>query len=49
MICMIEADNHITTFNSAPEAQAARRGDCQQFRSAKELAKWLESLNFSSQ
>jgi hypothetical protein len=39
MICTIEADNHITTFNSAPEAKAARSGDCQQFRSAKELAK----------
>jgi hypothetical protein len=39
MICTIEANNHITTFDSAKETKAARSGDSQQFRSAKELAK----------
>jgi hypothetical protein len=39
MVYTIEADNHITTFDSAPEAKAAMSGDSQQFRSAKELAK----------
>src|SRR6202165_5053185 len=39
MICAIEADNHITTCDSAPEPKAAMSGDSQQFRSAKELAK----------
>jgi Protein of unknown function (DUF3489) len=39
MICTIEADNHISMFDSAPEAKAALSGDYEQFRSAKELAK----------
>src|ERR1700694_6082928 len=43
MICAIEADNHITTCDSAPEPKAAMSGDSEQFGSAKELAKLASS------